>query len=63
MRHLEAVGAARDTNIHHFKIAAMEKTIAYPLDPWFQLGDPRLVLGLLFLVLGLGMDHLIRRRA
>jgi hypothetical protein len=28
----------------------MAKTIAYPLDPWVQLGDPRLVL---FLLLGL----------
>lgn len=31
---------------HDFKIAAMQKTIAFPLDPWFQLGDPRLVLAL-----------------
>ena len=32
---------------HEFKAAAMRKTIAFPLDPWFQLGDPRLVLALL----------------
>ena len=32
---------------HDFKIAAMQKTIAFPLDPWFQLGDPRLLLALL----------------
>ena len=31
---------------HEFKVAAMKKTIAFPIDPWFQLGDPRLVLGL-----------------
>jgi hypothetical protein len=42
-----------ETNIHDYKIAALEKTVAYPLDPWFQLGDPRLVLALAFLVLGL----------
>lgn len=42
--------------IHAFKIAALEKTIAFPLDPWFQLGDPRFVLALVFLVLGLGAD-------
>jgi hypothetical protein len=41
-------------NIHRFKTAALEKTIAYPLDPWFQLGDPRLVLGLILLIVGLG---------
>ncbi len=36
---------------HDFKIAAMEKTIAFPLDPWFQLGDPRLVLALVLALL------------
>ncbi len=28
---------ADDSGIHAFKIAAIEKTIAYPLDPWFHL--------------------------
>jgi hypothetical protein len=32
---------------HDFKIAALEKTIAVPIDPWFSLGDPRLLLGLI----------------
>jgi hypothetical protein len=32
---------------HEFKIAAMKRTIAFPVDPFMQLGDPRLVLGLL----------------
>lgn len=31
---------------HEFKVAAMAKTIAFPIDPWLQLGDPRLILGL-----------------
>jgi hypothetical protein len=49
---------------HAFKVAAMQKTIAFPVDPWFQLGDPRLVLGLLFLVVGLAVSWLgARRRA
>ena len=39
---------------HDFKIAAMAKTIAFPVDPWFQLGDPRLVLALLFGLIGCG---------
>ena len=30
---------------HEFKVASMQKTFAFPIDPWFQLGDPRLVLG------------------
>lgn len=37
---------------HDFKIAAMEKTIAYPLDPWFHLGDPRLLLALILGLVG-----------
>ena len=36
---------------HHFKAAALEKTIAYPIEPDLQLGDPRLLLGLLLLAL------------
>ena len=42
-----------EDSIHAFKIAAIQKTIAFPLDPWFQPGDPRLLLGSTFLVLGL----------
>ncbi len=41
---------------HAFKIAAMRKTIAFPIDPWFQLGDPRLVLGLLLAMIGCGLS-------
>lgn len=37
---------------HAFKVAALEKTIAFPLDPWFQLGDPKLVLALLLGLIG-----------
>lgn len=33
---------------HPYKVAAMSKTIAFPIDPWFHLGDPRLVLALVF---------------
>jgi len=43
---------------HGFKIASMEKTFAFPIDPWFHLGDPRILLGLLFLVVGLGLSAL-----
>jgi hypothetical protein len=50
-----------DLKIHEFKIAALEKTIAYPLDPWYQLGDPRLVLALLLLIVGLALQ--LRRTA
>ena len=50
-----------DSNIHDFKIAAIEKTIAYPLDPWFHLGDPRLVFALVFAVIGLSVQAFSRR--
>ncbi|GMG86707.1 hypothetical protein [Biformimicrobium ophioploci] len=32
---------------HDFKTAALEKTIAYPIEPSLYLGDPRLLLGLI----------------
>lgn len=44
---------ADESGIHAFKVAAMEKTIAFPLDPWYQLGDLRLVLAMLFLIIAL----------
>ena len=54
----EAISAVVDSVIHDDKIAAMKKAIAYPLDPWFHLGDPRLLLGLVFLVLRMGASPL-----
>lgn len=48
---------------HEFKMASMRKTIAFPIDPWGQLGDPRLVLGLLFLVIGMTSQLVFRRRS
>lgn len=43
---------------HQFKIAAMSKTIAFPGDPWFQTGDPRLLLALVLIIMCL----LLQRR-
>jgi hypothetical protein len=42
---------------HVFKVAAMAKTFAFPVDPWLQLGDPRLVLLLLLVVVGLLLER------
>ena len=50
------VDASGKIAIHDFKIAAIEKTIAYPLDPWFHMGDPRIVLALVFAVIGLSVQ-------
>jgi hypothetical protein len=46
-----------DASIHDFKIAAIEKTVAFPIDPWFQLGDPRLVLAALFGIVALALPR------
>ena len=40
---------------HEFKIAALEKTIAYPVEAQIYLSDPRFILGLIFLVFGLSL--------
>ncbi|MGH0029232.1 MAG: hypothetical protein ACQGVC_05545 [Myxococcota bacterium] len=50
---MEQAVFASGLDIHDFKIAALEKTIAYPLDPFFYAGDPRLLLALVLLILGL----------
>jgi hypothetical protein len=63
LEQLVAIRDLGDSNIHAFKIAAMEKTIAYPLDPWFQLGDPRFVFALLFAIVGLSVQAFSKRDA
>ena len=46
---LEIVTDPAFSGKHHFKAAALEKTIAFPVEPDFNLGDPRLLIGLLIL--------------
>ena len=43
---------------HEFKIAAIEKTIAFPVTPYTQIGGPRIVVAL-FLVSLAAITHLI----
>lgn len=43
---------------HHFKTAALDKTIAYPIEPNLYLGDPRLLLGLILLAITALIDCL-----
>ncbi|MAI25367.1 MAG: hypothetical protein CMN75_04970, partial [Spirochaeta sp.] len=63
MEILEEVVTSGDS-IHGFKVAAVEKTIAFPLDPWFHPGDPRILLALIFVIFGLllQMRHNARSR-
>ena len=39
----------------------LEKTIAFPVENQFYLGDPRLLLGLIFLIIGLLIRPIARR--
>ena len=58
---LEIAGNPDFQGPHEFKIAAMTKTIAFPVDPWYQLGDPRLVLGLVLFAIGSSVSLATRR--
>ena len=48
---LEIVTNSAFNGKHHFKTAALDKTIAYPIETSLYLGDPRLLLGLILLAL------------
>lgn len=50
------------TGKHEFKSAALDKTIAYPLENTLYLSDPRLLLALLLLALTALADSLIYSR-
>ena len=46
---------------HKYKVAALEKTIAFPVETQLYLGDPRLLLGLIFLIIGLLVRPIARK--
>jgi hypothetical protein len=49
---------------HKFKVAASRSAIAFPADPWYQLTDPRLLLGLFLGLIGCALSwRLASRRA
>jgi hypothetical protein len=39
---------------HIYKLAALDKTIAYPIEPLINLGEPRFLVALILLVIALG---------
>jgi hypothetical protein len=39
---------------HRYKFAALDKTIAYPIEPLINLGEPRFLVALILLVIALG---------
>jgi len=48
---------------HDFKLAGLEKTIAYPIEPRIYLGDLRLILGLFMLAITALLDTRLARKA
>lgn len=59
---MDFVTDPRMPDAHAFKVAAIKKTIVFPADPWFHLGDPRLVLGLLLTTIGFALSWGLLRR-
>ena len=47
---------------HDYKLAALTKTIAYPVEVRLYFSDPRFLLLLILMVLTLGLDAIIYRR-
>lgn len=47
---------------HAFKLAALEKTIAFPVENVMYLADPRWLLALILLVVGAAVQWVLRRR-
>ena len=47
---------------HDFKLAGLEKTIAYPIEPRIYLGDLRLLLGLFMLAITALLDSRLARK-
>ena len=46
---------------HAFKVAALEKTIAYPVETVLYLSDPRFLLALILIILGLILQNRVKR--
>ena len=50
---MEIVSNPKMRGKHEFKIAALNKTIAYPVETVVYLSDPRLLLGFILLIIGI----------
>ena len=59
---LEIVSNPAFAGNHNFKMAALNKTIAYPIEPKLYLGDLRLILGLALLALTALLDSWLMSR-
>jgi len=59
---MEIIANVAQEESHRFKLAAMEKTIAFPIETRIYLGDARLLLGLLLLSLTALLDSFLLSR-
>ena len=59
---LEIVAKPAFRDSHEFKFAAIEKTIAFPISPYIQLGGPRVVVGLALFALAAVLHLRLGRR-
>ena len=50
---MEIVSNPKMSEKHDFKVAALDKTIAYPVETVLYLSDPRLLLGFILIIFGL----------
>lgn len=60
---MEIVGHPSTVDRHAYKVAALDKTIAFPVRPQLFLSDLRLILGLAFVALAGLLDMIFVRRA
>ena len=58
---MEIVSNRKMLGKHEFKIAALNKTIAYPVETVVYLSDPRLLLGLILIIIGLIIQLRIKK--
>jgi hypothetical protein len=49
---IEIAGNPEFLGPHDYKVGAMKKTLAFPVDPWTNAGDPRFILALILIILG-----------
>jgi hypothetical protein len=47
---------------HEYKLGALDMTLAYPVDPTFNPADPRVLVGMLLLIIALSVNTFVARR-
>ena len=53
---MEIISSPAFRGPHHYKLAALDKTVAYPIETSLYMGDLRLLLALLLLIVGLSLQ-------